>query len=197
MSTTIHLATYVQASKPARPLHGVALCSINGEPLEPVAVFRDEGGPLRLLNGPVALGPDIPQINLGAILGGRGLSTLDELQHSELEAAIRQRVEELDAVRVTVAKYHAYPVPARRRGVVIGAVQCVLDGEFVEPLLVVLGRKRCIEVQAVYELKLRSGGVFDLRPHHYGIRIDGPPFTPELRNELFAAVRRAVQEHKS
>jgi hypothetical protein len=190
--STVRLKEYLTSRVPGHAFHGIAFCAIDDEDLEPVLVFREgDVGPLRMLNGPTSLIDGFPEIDARQIVGGRQIGTLTEAQHNQLDKAVREHVE---ATRVVVVAYKPFPVPRQRRGVVIGAVQCVLDGEWVEPLLVVRDRKRRIRVERVDELPVRGGGVYDLRPHQYGVRLDSPRFTPALRSRLDRAVERAVKE---
>lgn len=185
----VQLNDYIRARIPGNALHGIALCSIDGADLEPVQVYRNGDGGVRLLNGPLALPGGLPQLDPRHLVGGRALGSLSDAEYAEIEALVRQRL----AVRIEVTKYHAYPVSKSRVGVVIGAVQCELDGAEVEPLLVVRDRKRRIVVRRVDELPALGGGVVDLRPLQYGIRYEPPQFAPALQAELTAAVQRAVR----
>jgi len=192
----IAIESYTQARPSGHPIHGVAICTVEGEAVEPVYVLRDESGVVQLIAGALRLREDLPAVDLHDFVGGTRFGMLSEADPCELEDAVRRRVADLDAVRITVFAYHAFPVPAKRLGGVIGGVQCALHGDLIEPLLVVRDRTGRIVVRRVDELPLAGGGVFDRRPTQCGIRLDDARITADVRAEIDDAVRHAVAAAK-
>lgn len=172
----IAIESYTQARPSGHPIHGVAICTVEGEAVEPVYVLRDESGVVQLIAGALRLREDLPAVDLHDFVGGTRFGMLSEADPCELEDAVRRRVADLDAVRITVFAYHAFPVPAKR--------------------LVVRDRTGRIVVRRVDELPLAGGGVFDRRPTQCGIRLDDARITADVRAEIDDAVRHAVAAAK-
>lgn len=202
----LELVGYIPAPVRASMVHGVAICTLDGERLEPILAMRTEDGELRLSADAVGYTPGKPDVVLHDIFGGRKLSTLTKTQESMLDAIVRAHVEPLIALEdellgpsqflqidpcLELVRYLPFPTPPGMRSNTLGAAQVTIDGRVLEPL-VVQKENGTLLVSAPESMEVPPGIDFDFSTWPSDLTIDHPLCTRELRRQITALVQHAA-----
>lgn len=200
----LELLTYIRTPVPGYLAHGVAICTLDGERLEPILAMRTADGGLQLTAETVGCTPGKPDIVLHKLFGGRKLSTLTKTQELVLEAIVRAHVEPLiaaeDAVfgapevidpRLEIVRYLPFPTPPGLTSNCRGAVQVTIDGKRLDPLCV-HEEEGALLVSVLDPVVIPPGIDFDFASWPFDLRIDDPLLTREIRPHIVALARHAA-----
>lgn len=205
------LLRYIRSPITGYLAHGVAICSLDGEQLEPILAMRTEDGGLRLSADAVGHTPGQPDVVLHAIYGGRKLSTLTKTQELVLDSLVRAHVEPLIALedalldapdfvsidsRLRLVRYLPFPKPPGHTCNILGAAQVSIDGKVLEPLGV--HREGGELLVSVPESFVAPPGIeFDFTAWPYELRFEDPLLTREVSRQIVALVRDAALRGKA